>query len=144
MFSHPVSPGARSQRLTVSLALLVCLSALAAASGSAATGASAGRIVYANVVPSPGAKEFSIRVRRPAAFRIQLRVPTQGRARLYLLGATAPSGGPLIDTKTSGCEGAAGSYFCSGSYEPLPAGWYTFKLLWTGPTKARFDLTVRW
>jgi len=59
---------------------------------------------------------------RVEAFRVVLRVPTQGRARLFLTGTTAPRGGPLIDTKTFACEGAAGSLYCRAAYEPLPEG----------------------
>ena len=36
------------------------------------------------------------------------------------LGKHAPTGGPLIDTATTACDGAAGSFYCKGSYEPLP------------------------
>ncbi|MFN0155511.1 MAG: hypothetical protein ACKVUT_14145 [Gaiella sp.] len=132
----------RVRRLGVLAALLTAVALVAAL--AVVQSAAAGRIVYTNVVPSQGAKEFTIRVHKPASFRIRLRVPTQGRARLYLLGATAPSGGPLIDTKTYDCEGTAGSFFCSGAFEPLPAGRYTFKLRWDGPQKASFELIVRW
>jgi hypothetical protein len=62
----------------------------------------------------------------------------------------APKGGPLIDTKTtgegSGCEGAAGSFYCKASYEPLPKGTYRWKIAWVGTPKkpAHVELTVRW
>ncbi len=75
-----------------------------------------------------------------------LRVPTAGRAKLFLLGKTAPKPGLLIDTKTFACQGAAGSFFCKASYEPLPKGKYTWKIAWVGTPKkpAHVELTVRW
>ena len=73
-----------------------------------------------------------------------LRVPTEGRARLFLLGKKAPKGGPLIDTKTSSCEGAAGSFFCKASFEPLPKGTYAWRISWLGRQAAHVELTVRW
>ena len=93
---------------------------------------------------------MTITAHRPPSFSVLLRVPTAGRAKLYLLGKRAPKGGPLIDTKTtgegSGCEGAAGSFYCKASYESLPAGTYTWKITWVGtPRKpAHVELTVRW
>ncbi len=139
MVAHRFCRCIRRRRSAVTVVVLLVAVSLAAA----ASAASAGRIVYTNVVPKKGSKEFTVRVHKAAAFSIRLQVPTQGRARLYLSGATAPSGGPLFDTKT-GCEGTAGSIFCEGSFEPLPAGLYTFKVRWDGPAKARFQLTVRW
>ena len=67
--------------------------------------------------------------------------------RLYLLGAHAPKGGPLIDTKTYDCDGAAGSWYCKGSYEPLPRGTYTFRVVFasSAPTNpGGLELTVNW
>ena len=103
-----------------------------------------GRVVYHETVPAGGAVAVTVRVRGPAAFRILLKAPTQGRTKLFLLGRTAPRGGPLIDTKTFACEGAAGSFFCRGAYEPLPAGKYTFRITHTGRGPAPVELTVRW
>lgn len=125
-----VAAAALTLAVTVSLAL-------------AAT-ASAGRVVFTTVLPRVGTKEIAVRVHAPASFRIRLRVPTQGRARLYLLGDTAPRGGPLMDTRNYACEGTAGSLYCQGAFEPLPAGWYTFRIRWDGPQKANVELTVRW
>ena len=71
-------------------------------------------------------------------------MPTQGRAKLFLDGRSAPKGGPLIDTKTFGCEGAAGSYYCRASYEPLPKGMYAWRIRWLGKAPAHIELTVRW
>ena len=52
----------------------------------------------------------------------------------------------MIDTKTYACDGAAGSFYCKGSYEALPAGTYTFKVVFAGTTAqpAHLELTVRW
>jgi hypothetical protein len=75
---------------------------------------------------------------------VLLRVPTQGRARLFLRGKAAPKVGPLIDTKTHSCQGAAGSFYCRAAYEPLPKGRYTWRISWTGKKPAHVELTVRW
>jgi hypothetical protein len=81
---------------------------------------------------------------RPASFRVVLRVPTQGRAQLFLSGNTAPRGGPLIDTKTYACEGAAGSFYCRAAYETTPKGTYRWRIRWLGAKPAHVELTVRW
>lgn len=111
-----------------------------------ATSATAGNIHYRNVIGPKGTLQMSVKVFRPAAFRVVLRTPTRGRTRLYLEGASAPSGGPLIDTRTYDCEGAAGSLYCEGSYEALPRGTYTFRVEYRGdtPENAGVELTVRW
>ena len=106
--------------------------------------AAKGKLFYEDTLPAHGAGTVSLTVRAPAAFRILLRTSTQGRTRLYLLGKTAPKGGPLIDTKTSGCEGAAGSFYCRGSYEALPKGTYTFRIRRDGAAPTHVELTVRW
>lgn len=121
--------------------------ALAAALAlSAAGGAGGSSVVLRDTVASGGSTEVTITVRRAAAFSVLLRVPTAGRGKLLLLGRKAPKGGPLIDTKTYGCEGAAGSWYCKASYEPLPAGRYTWRITWVGtpPARAAVTLTVRW
>ncbi|MBA2641682.1 MAG: hypothetical protein H0U82_01980 [Actinobacteria bacterium] len=89
---------------------------------------------------------MTITTHRAPAFRVLLRAPTQGRAKLFLLGKKAPQGGPLIDTKTYACQGAAGSFYCKGSYEKLPAGTYTWRIAWVGVGKmpAHVELSVRW
>jgi hypothetical protein len=101
-------------------------------------------VLFEDTVPSGRSSAVTIQTRTKPAFRVLLRVPTQGRARLYLLGKTAPKDGPLIDTKTYACEGAAGSLYCKASYERLPAGRYTWKVAWTGRAAAHVELTVRW
>ena len=108
--------------------------------------AGAGRIALQDTMPRFSTTKVTITVRKAAAFRILLRTSTQGRTRLYLLGAHAPKGGPLIDTKTYACEGAAGSFYCKGAYESLPAGTYTFRIVFAGttPQPANLELTVRW
>jgi len=109
--------------------------------------AQAGKVYYADTLPRNGSRQVSVTVTKPAAFRVLLRTSTQGRTRLYLLGAHAPRGGPLIDTKTYHCDGAAGSWYCKGSYEALPAGTYTFRVVFTSsvPTNpGGLELTVNW
>jgi hypothetical protein len=105
-----------------------------------------GKVFFEDTVPSGKSSSVTIVTHRKPAFRVLLRVPTQGRAKLFLLGKTAPQGGPLIDTKTYACEGAAGSFYCKGSYEQLPKGKYTWRVNWVGVAKmpAHFELTVRW
>jgi hypothetical protein len=109
--------------------------------------AGAGKIVYTDTLPKNGSRQVTVKVTKPAAFRVLMRTSTQGRTRLYLLGAHAPKGGPLIDTKTYKCDGAAGSWYCKGSYEPLPAGSYTFRVVFSSsvPTNpGGLALTVSW
>ena len=48
-----------------------------------------------------------------------------------------------MDTTTYACEGAAGSWYCRGAFEPLPRGTYTFRVRRDGPA-AHVELTVRW
>ena len=79
------------------------------------------------------------------AFRVLLRTPTSSRARLFLSGKTAPrSSESLIDTRTFGCEGAAGSLYCEASYERLPRGRYTWTVRVRAPLAGTVTLTVRW
>ena len=69
------------------------------------------------------------------------------RYRVYLLGMHAPKRGPLIDTKTYHCDGAAGSWYCKGSYEALPPGTYTFRVVFatSAPTNpGGLELTITW
>lgn len=112
----------------------------------ALAGGAGGKLVFQDTVSSAKATSVTITTQRAASFSVDLRVPTAGRARLYLIGKTAPRGGPLIDTKTYGCEGAAGTWHCKAGYEPLPAGRYTWKIAWAGtpPRAASVGLTVRW
>ena len=97
-------------------------------------------------VPSGKSSSVTVQTHRAAAFRVVLRVPTAGRAKLSLLGKSAPKPGLLIDTKTFDCQGAAGSFICQAAYEPLPKGKYTWKIAWVGMPKkpAHVELTVRW
>jgi hypothetical protein len=122
--------------LAVLVALAVPASALAAG----------GKLFFEDTVPSGSFSSVSVRTHKATAFRVLLRVPTQGRAKLFLLGRNTPRGGPLIDTKTFGCEGTAGSFYCRASYETLPKGTYTWRVNWVGVAKApaHVELTVRW
>jgi hypothetical protein len=86
-----------------------------------ATGAG-GKVFFQDTVPSGKASSVTITTHRAASFSVLLRVPTAGRAKLYLLGKKAPKGGPLIDTKTYGCEGAAGSFYCEGVVRAAAGG----------------------
>jgi hypothetical protein len=108
--------------------------------------AGAGKIVLEDSMPRVSSTQVTVTVRKAAGFRVLMRTSTQGRTRLYLLGKHAPKGGALIDTKTSACDGAAGSFYCKGAYEPLAAGTYTFRVVFAGttPQPAHLELTVRW
>ncbi len=128
----------RSAFAVLAISVGLAVPAIAAAAG--------GKIFFQYVVPSGGSSSVTITPHHAASFKVLLRVPTAGRAKLYLLGKNAPTGGPLIDTKTFACQGAAGSFYCSASYEPLPAGTYRWKIAWVGKPKkpAHVELTVRW
>ena len=113
-----------------------------------------GKLAFEDSIPSGKSSSVTVTTHRPASFRVLLRVPTAGKAKLYLLGRNAPKGGPLITTSntspSSTCEGAAGSFYCKASYEPLPKGTYTWRITWVsapgqGPKQpAHVELTVRW
>jgi hypothetical protein len=130
----------------LAVATLVVGLALPAFAGATTSG----KLYFEDTIPSGQSSAVTVTTHRPAAFRVLLRVPTQGRARLFLTGKHAPKGGPLIDTKTYACDGAAGSFYCKASYEPLPKGAYTWRVKWTSVTKrgpkmpAHVELTVRW
>jgi hypothetical protein len=107
-------------------------------------GASAGTVHLDQFVTTGGSVQVSVVVRRPASFSVLLRTRTIGRTQLVLLGRHAPRGGPLLDTATMHCDGAAGSYYCKGSFEPLPAGTYTFRVRRPSGFGTHIELTVRW
>ncbi len=122
----------------------MCCAGVAAALSSPLASAGGARVYFEDTIPRGRSSSVTITTHRTASFRVVLRVPTDGRARLFLSGRDAPRGGPLIDTKTYGCEGAAGSFYCRGAYEPLPRGTYTWKVTWAGRAPAHVILTVRW
>ena len=106
--------------------------------------ASAGTVRLEQFVTTGGSVQVSVVVRKPASFSVLLRTRTIGRTQLVLLGTHAPRGGPLLDTATTRCDGAAGSYYCTGSYEPLPPGTYTFRVRRPSGFGTHVELTVRW
>ena len=130
-------------RVLAVLLVVLAVPVTALASGPA-------KVYFEDTVPSGSSSSVTIQTHRAAAFKVLLRVPTAGRAKLFLLGKTAPKGGALIDTKTYACDGAAGSFYCKGSYEPLPKGTYTWRITWVSMAKhgpkmpAHVELTVRW
>jgi hypothetical protein len=125
---------------------LCLIGALALAFGVSVALGAGGKVAFEDTVPSGKSSSVTIQTHRAASFSVRMRVPTAGRARLFLLGKTAPKPGLLIDTKAFACQGAAGSFFCTASYEPLPKGKYTWKIAWVGTPKkpAHVELTVRW
>lgn len=122
------------------LALLVTIAAVVAVP----TASASGRVHFEGTVPAGKSSAVTVTTHTRASFRVLLRVPTQGRAQLFLSGKTAPRGGPLIDTKTYNCQGAAGSFYCRAAYEPLPRGTYRWRIRWLGPRPAHVELTIRW
>jgi hypothetical protein len=126
-------------RALVPLAAAVLVVALPAAALAAG-----GKVFFEDTIPTGNSSSVTITTHRAASFRVVLRAPIEGRAKLFLLGKTAPKGGPLIDTKINACEGAAGSFYCRGSYEPLPKGTYKWRIRWVGTKAAHVELTVRW
>ncbi len=131
--------GVRVFLAVASIALLVPAVALAKS-----------QVFFEDTIPSGSSSSVRITTHKAASFRVLLRVPTAGRAKLFLTGKHAPKGGPLIDTKTYACQGAAGSFYCKAAYEPLPKGTYTWRVTWVsivqaGPKMpAHVELTVRW
>jgi hypothetical protein len=117
---------------------------------SLAGGATSAKIYFEDTIASGSSSSVTFTTHKAASFRIRLRVPTAGSAKLSLFGKKAPKGiNPLIKTSnTSGqsgaCQGAAGSFYCTASYEPLPKGTYTWRIAWTGQQPAHVELTVRW
>jgi hypothetical protein len=127
------------RRPTAATALVVSALALAAPGA-----ASAGSVHLEQFVSTGGTVQVSVVVRKAASFSVLLRTRTIGRTQLFLIGKRAPKGGPLLDTATTACEGAAGSYYCKGSFEPLPAGTYTFRVVRPSGFGTHIELTVRW
>ncbi len=104
-----------------------------------------GKVVFEDTVPAGKSSSVTITTHRTASFRVLLRVPTQGRAELVLVGKALLENGRLrIEVKKYACAGAAGSAYCRGAYEPLPKGTYTWRVRWLGKQPAHFELTVRW
>jgi hypothetical protein len=124
--------------------VLLALAVAVVAFPAAVLAAQQSRVTFEDTVRPGKSTSIEITTQKRASFRVVLRVPTQGRAQLFLSGKTAPRGGPLIDTKTYACEGAAGSFYCRAAYEPLPRGTYRWRIRWVGARPAHVDLTVRW
>jgi hypothetical protein len=106
--------------------------------------ASAGSVRLEQFVTTGSSVQVSVVVRKAASFSLLLRTRTAGRTQLVLLGKRAPKGGPLIDTATTACDGAAGSFYCKGSFEPLPPGTYTFRVVRRSGFGTHVELTVSW
>lgn len=123
---------------------LAVLSALVLALALAAVAIAAASVTYNDAVRVGKPVSVTVTTYAPTAFKVLLRVSTQGRTRLFLIGKHAPKGGALIDTKTYACEGAAGSFYCKASYEALPAGTYTWRIVRVSGPKESTTLTVRW
>jgi hypothetical protein len=104
----------------------------------------AGSVHLEQYVASGSSVQVGVVVRKHASFSVLLRTRTVGRTQLRLLGTHAPKGGPLIDTSTTRCEGAAGSWYCKARYEPLPPGTYLFRVVRNSGFGTNIELTVSW
>ena len=133
----------------------LALAAVAVALVVPAVALAKSQVFFQDSIPSGSSSSVTFTTHKAASFRVRLRVPTTGRAKLFLLGKHAPKGGPLIHTSntsanSSGCQGAAGSFYCTASFEPLPKGTYTWRITWVSVTQAgpkmpaHVELTVRW
>ena len=123
---------------------LAALSAAVLALAVTAVAMAAASVTYNDSVRVGKPVSITFRTYGPTAFKVLLRVQTVGRTQLFLTGKHAPKGGALIDTKTYACEGAAGSFYCKASYEALPAGTYTWRIVRVSGPKESTTLTVRW
>ena len=126
-----------SASLPVSAVLVVAALALPAV-------AIAASITYNDTVMKGKPVSVAVTTHHAASFHVLLHVRTVGRTQLFLLGKHAPKGGPVIDTKTYACDGAAGSFYCKAAYEPLPAGTYTWKIVRVSGAKEPVTLTLKW
>ncbi|TML70516.1 MAG: hypothetical protein E6G14_05010 [Actinobacteria bacterium] len=126
-----------SASLPVSAVLVVAALALPAV-------AIAASITYNDTVMKGKPVSVTVTTHHAASFHVLLHVRTVGRTQLFLLGKHAPNGGPVIDTKTYACDGAAGSFYCKAAYEPLPAGTYTWKIVRVSGAKEPVTLTLKW
>ena len=124
----------RTLSATVAVAAVLTLPAVAIAAS----------VTYNDTVVKGKPVSVTVTTHRSASFHVLLRVATQGRTQLFLTGTHAPKGGALIDTKTYACEGAAGSFYCTASYEPLPAGTYTWKIVRVAGANEPVTLTLKW
>ena len=125
--------------------IVVLLAAVGAALVVPASALARGKVFFEDTVPAGKSSSVTITTHRTASFRVLLRVPTQGRAELVLVGKALLENGRLrIEVKKYACAGAAGSAYCHGAYKPLPKGTYTWRVRWLGKQPAHFELTVRW
>ena len=120
----------------------VILAVIAAMAVPAVAGA--GGVTYRDTIASGQSGRVGVTVRSAASFEVVLRVPAAGRTQLFLTGAKAPSGGPLIDTRTYGCSRSGAVRVCRAAYEPLPAGTYTWRIARLSGGAGAVTLTVRW
>jgi len=123
---------------------LAVLAAAALALVAVATAMAAASVTYDDAVSVGKPVSITVKTYRPTAFKVLLRVQTIGRTQLFLTGKHAPKGGALIDTKTYACDGAAGSFYCKASYDPLPAGTYTWRIVRVSGPKENTTLTLHW
>ena len=105
---------------------------------------SAASVTYRDTIATGKTGQVSVTARAAAAFAVSLRVPAGGRTQLFLLGAKAPKGGALLDTATTSCPRKGTVRICSGRYEALPPGTYTWRVKRVSGASGNVALTVRW
>ncbi|WP_394753847.1 hypothetical protein [Crenothrix sp.] len=86
---------------------------------------------------------FSVKTKRPPAFHVVLRIRNNGtRAILSYRKSTWRKRQALMDTRSYGCEGAAGSLYCEARYENFPEGTYVFFLRKVGRRSTHVDVSL--
>ncbi len=96
-------PMARTMAHVRTLAVVVLVGLLLPAAALAK-----GKVFFEDTIPPGKSSSVTFTVHKAASFRVLLRVPTQGRAKLFLTGKTAPKGGPLIDTRRTPAKAPPG------------------------------------
>ena len=126
------------RKLTATAAVLIGAALVVVAVALAAS------VTYNDTVVKGKPVAVTVTTHRAASFHVLLRVSTGGRTQLFLTGKHAPKGGPLIDTKTFACDGTAGSFYCKASYDALPPGTYTWRIVRVSGAKESVTFTLTW
>jgi hypothetical protein len=146
-------------RLAVAAIVLAAAAAIMLGSAAAIVAAFASpaglpgkhKLYYEVWLTNGASSSFTITAEAHPDFYGELRVPTQGRARLLITGKGVSSWrgsvigtAPVIDTKSSACTASDGWRSCRiMGWEPLSTGKYTWRLTWTG-RPMRAELTLYW
>ncbi|MFO7572234.1 MAG: hypothetical protein R6W48_06490 [Gaiellaceae bacterium] len=106
--------------------------------------AAAGSITFRDRIAAGDSRSVALATPTGVSFEVVLRAPALGRTQLLLLGAKAPRGGPLIDTRSYRCPRSGAARVCKARYEALPAGSYTWRVKRVSGAAGPVSLTVRW